>query len=164
MPIVVIIASRGVDKWAREKIINGVERTIAFVGHTFFLVSDVCTGLGSGFCTRSSSPSHLVAALCSLANSSDLNVTDLHPCLVSGHLKHIVCCCTLFLCLGCNLHVGLWTVALSGRGSYINIVVCVTHLYTSLYYLVSRDVHLTVLPYLKGNTLNCFTLFKGKYT
>ena len=42
MPIVVIIASRGVDKWAREKIINGVERTIAFVGHTFFLVSDVC--------------------------------------------------------------------------------------------------------------------------
>ena len=40
MPVSVIIAYHGIDKWAREKVINGIQRSICLVGHLLFLVSE----------------------------------------------------------------------------------------------------------------------------
>ncbi|CAD5113241.1 DgyrCDS2420 [Dimorphilus gyrociliatus] len=38
MPIFVLIAYFVIDKWVREKVVNGVENTIAFLAHLIFLI------------------------------------------------------------------------------------------------------------------------------
>lgn len=38
MPIFALIAYYAIDKWAREKVVNGVEVSIAFLAHISFLV------------------------------------------------------------------------------------------------------------------------------
>lgn len=38
MPIVVLISYYVIEKWAREKVVNGAENTIAFLAHINFLV------------------------------------------------------------------------------------------------------------------------------
>lgn len=37
-PIVIIISNHVIDKWVREKVVNGVELTVTLTGHIFFLI------------------------------------------------------------------------------------------------------------------------------
>ncbi|XP_076058187.1 uncharacterized protein LOC143035254 [Oratosquilla oratoria] len=36
-PVVILISNHVIDKWVREKVVNGVELSITFLGHAFFL-------------------------------------------------------------------------------------------------------------------------------
>ncbi|CAL4114637.1 unnamed protein product, partial [Meganyctiphanes norvegica] len=36
-PVVIIISNHVIDKWVREKVVNGVEHSITILGHSFFL-------------------------------------------------------------------------------------------------------------------------------
>ena len=38
-PIVILVAMKAMPLWVREKTVNGVELTVTFIGHLFFLVS-----------------------------------------------------------------------------------------------------------------------------
>lgn len=37
-PVVILVSNHVIDKWVREKVVNGVDLTITLLGHAFFLV------------------------------------------------------------------------------------------------------------------------------
>ncbi|XP_071541132.1 transmembrane protein 145-like isoform X2 [Panulirus ornatus] len=48
-PIVIIISNHVIDKWVREKVVNGVELTVTLTGHIFFLILTRPSAANSNF-------------------------------------------------------------------------------------------------------------------
>ncbi|XP_037081075.1 transmembrane protein 145-like [Pollicipes pollicipes] len=48
-PMVIVCANYLIDKWVREKVVNGVEHGITFVGHIFFLILTRPTAANKNF-------------------------------------------------------------------------------------------------------------------